>query len=266
MYTGMILLSELSRRRIRSINKLIRVGRQEVVVTLRVDKDKGYIDLSKRRVSPEEVIKAEDKFNKSKAVHSIVRHVSELCRIRMIELYELFGWDLYKRYGHAYDAFKLIINNEHGVLDKYNLPDNIYDALVKNIRRRLTPQAVRIRADIDVNCFSYDGIDAIKAGLKAGEQCSVEGIDVKIKLVAPPLYVVMTSALDKDKGIQVLQQAIDRITDVVVSRGGSVNVKQPPRTVSERDDFILNKMMSELEKQNTQVEGDDSDEDNPQAE
>ena len=38
---GMILLRELSRRRIRSINKLIRVGRNEVVVVLRVDKEKG---------------------------------------------------------------------------------------------------------------------------------------------------------------------------------------------------------------------------------
>jgi translation initiation factor 2 subunit 1 len=38
---GMILLSELSRRRIRSINKLIRVGRNEAVVVVRVDKDKG---------------------------------------------------------------------------------------------------------------------------------------------------------------------------------------------------------------------------------
>jgi hypothetical protein len=40
---GMILLSELSRRRIRSIQKLIRVGRNEVVVVLRVDKEKGDI-------------------------------------------------------------------------------------------------------------------------------------------------------------------------------------------------------------------------------
>ena len=55
---GMILLSELSRRRIRSINKLIKVwsavllprtslylqpqvGRNEVVVVLRVDREKG---------------------------------------------------------------------------------------------------------------------------------------------------------------------------------------------------------------------------------
>lgn len=38
---GMILLSELSRRRIRSIQKLIRIGKNEVVVVLRVDKEKG---------------------------------------------------------------------------------------------------------------------------------------------------------------------------------------------------------------------------------
>ena len=42
---GMILLSELSRRRIRSIQKLIRVGRNEVVVVLRVDKEKGSATL-----------------------------------------------------------------------------------------------------------------------------------------------------------------------------------------------------------------------------
>lgn len=40
---GMILLAELSRRRIRSIQKLIKVGRNEVVVVLRVDKEKGRL-------------------------------------------------------------------------------------------------------------------------------------------------------------------------------------------------------------------------------
>lgn len=64
----MILLSELSRRRIRSINKLIRVGRSECVVVIRVDKEKGYIDLSKRRVSPEDIVRCEEKFAKAKAV------------------------------------------------------------------------------------------------------------------------------------------------------------------------------------------------------
>lgn len=38
---GMILLSELSRRRIRSIQKHVKVGKNEVVVVMRVDTDKG---------------------------------------------------------------------------------------------------------------------------------------------------------------------------------------------------------------------------------
>jgi translation initiation factor 2 subunit 1 len=72
----MILLSELSRRRIRSVQKLIRIGRNEVVVVLRVDKEKGYIDLSKRRVSPEDIVKCEERYMKSKAISSILRHVA----------------------------------------------------------------------------------------------------------------------------------------------------------------------------------------------
>jgi polyribonucleotide nucleotidyltransferase len=38
---GMILLSELSRRRIRSVNKLIRIDKTEPVIVIRVDKEKG---------------------------------------------------------------------------------------------------------------------------------------------------------------------------------------------------------------------------------
>ena len=78
---GMILFSELSRRRIRSVSSLIKVGRIEPVMVLRVDKDKGYIDLSKRRVSEEDIQTCEERYNKSKLVHSIMRHVAETLSI-----------------------------------------------------------------------------------------------------------------------------------------------------------------------------------------
>lgn len=64
----MILLSELTRRRVRSINKLVRIGKNEVAVVLRVDKEKGYIDLSKRRAAAEDIQACEERFVKSKAV------------------------------------------------------------------------------------------------------------------------------------------------------------------------------------------------------
>lgn len=36
-------------------NATLQVGRQEPVMVLRVDKEKGYIDLSKRRVAAEDI-------------------------------------------------------------------------------------------------------------------------------------------------------------------------------------------------------------------
>ncbi|KAK8549728.1 hypothetical protein V6N13_073507 [Hibiscus sabdariffa] len=82
---GMILFSELSRRRIRSVSSLIKVGKTEPVMVLRVDKEKGYIDLSKRRVSEEDIQACEERYNKSKLVHSIMRHVAETLDIDLEE-------------------------------------------------------------------------------------------------------------------------------------------------------------------------------------
>ena len=76
-------------------------------MVLRVDKEKGYIDLSKRRVSPEDVAVCEERFSKSKMVHSIMRHVAETTGQDVEQLYKCIAWPLYKAYGHAFDAFKV---------------------------------------------------------------------------------------------------------------------------------------------------------------
>jgi translation initiation factor 2 subunit 1 len=154
---GMILLSELSRRRIRSVNKLIRVGRTEAVVVLRVDKEKGYIDLSKRRVTPEDIEKLELKWNKSKTVHSIMRQVSMKVHVPIEDVLRTVAWPLYKKYGHAYNAFKVAVSDPDTVLAELEMSLTTRSELMKQIERRLTPQAVKIRADIEVTCFRYEG-------------------------------------------------------------------------------------------------------------
>lgn len=141
---GMILLSELSRRRIRSVQKLIRVGRNEVVVVLRVDKDKGYIDLSKRRVSPEEVAKCEERYQKSKTVHSTLRWVAERMHMTHEQVCHKVSWPLYRKYGHAHDAFKLAMHDPDTVLDGILDPANEQDVALRRellaaIKRKMAP-------------------------------------------------------------------------------------------------------------------------------
>jgi len=254
---GMVLLSELSRRRIRSVQKIIRVGRNEAVVVMRVDKEKGYIDLSKRRVSPEEVIKAEEKYNKSKAVHGIIRHVAEKKGLDLETLYEQFGWPLYKKYGHAYDAFRLAITDPDTVLEGLEIESEVKEELLSKIRAKLTPQPTKFRADIEVTCFGYDGIDTIKIALKAGEACSNENNQIRIKLVAPPLYVMSTNSIDKNEGVEILEKAISTIEEHLVKNSGALTVKMKPKAVSDSDEQELAALMARVERENTEVAGDD---------
>jgi len=260
---GMILLSELSRRRIRSINKLIRVGKQEVCMVLRVDKEKGYIDLSKRRVSPEDVQKCDERFQRSKAVHSIIRHVSEVQHVEMEALYRQTAWPLYGKFGHAYEAFRAAITDADSIFNEELMPGlsaDVKDCLLDNIKKRLTPTAVKIRADIEVTCFEYAGINAIKGALLKGVDLSTEDIPIKIKLVAPPLYVMLCSALDKNAGIKLLGDAIELMKASIEGEKGELKVKVAPRAVDERDDKLLSSLMSTLEEQNREVAGDDDEE------
>lgn len=73
----------------------------------------GYIDLSKRRVSPEDIVKCEERYNKSKMVHSILRHVAEKTNTPIEELYQSIAWVLPKHKEviavHPLDIFRLTI-------------------------------------------------------------------------------------------------------------------------------------------------------------
>uniref|UniRef100_A0A4W6EKA0 Eukaryotic translation initiation factor 2 subunit 1 n=1 Tax=Lates calcarifer TaxID=8187 RepID=A0A4W6EKA0_LATCA len=248
---GMILLSELSRRRIRSINKLIRIGRNECVVVIRVDKEKGYIDLSKRRALCSQV-------------YSILRHVAEVLEYSKDEqlesLYQRTAWvfdEKYKRPGYgAYDVFKQAVSDP-AILDGLDLTEEERSVLIDNINRRLTPQAVKIRADIEVACYGYEGIDAVKEALRAGLSCSTEAMPIKINLIAPPRYVMTTTTLERTEGLSVLNQAMAAIKEKIEEKRGVFNIQMEPKVVTDTDETELARQLERLERENAEVDGDD---------
>ncbi|KAF9893170.1 hypothetical protein FE257_012585 [Aspergillus nanangensis] len=249
---GMILLSELSRRRIRSIQKLIRIGRNEVVIVLR------YIDLSKRRVSPEDVLKCEERYNKSKAVHSIMRHVADATQTPLETLYQTIAWPLDRKYGHSHDAFKISITNTDVWNDIEFPTEAVQKELANYISKRLTPHPTKVRADIEVTCFGYEGIDAVKTALRTAEESNTDDAQIKVKLVAPPLYVLTSQCLDKAIGIKMLEEAIERINIKIKEVGGGCIVKMAPKAVTEHDDAALQELMEKRERENMEVSGDES--------
>jgi translation initiation factor 2 subunit 1 len=205
---GMLQLSDLTRRRIRSMNRLIRVGQFEALAVLRVDHEKGYVDLSKSKVSPEEAEKCKKYYYKAKFVYDLLLRVAKAESVDFVGLYTGFAWPLYRKFQHAYDAFEMIAKQES---DRVSVlaakpdisPEQLYEdlsnrwaaemnvdpkillsnlsvvnkllsamsapvhaAILQNIKNRLAPQITKVRCDLEVSCFKYDGVDAIKAALK----------------------------------------------------------------------------------------------------
>jgi len=249
---GMLLLSELQRRRIRSVKRVIKEGRQEIVQVLRVNKSKHFIDLSKKRVDADEVPACEEKWNKSKASHSIIRQVAVLSnkKYSMKELYKLFGFQCARDYGHLHDAFKFAMNNWDAFLEKYpQIPPEVLPFLRKNIEKRLKPQMVTIRAKVEITCFTFEGVEAIKRALRAGlavedqkkdsEQNNVGDDDqdtsLKIKLVAPPLFTVSLSTYDSQSGIKLVNEAVQAMNESISESKGTLNVKQVAQIITMDD-------------------------------
>lgn len=181
-------------------------------------------------------------------------------QIPLEELYKTIAWPLSRKFGHAYEAFKLSIIDET-VWEGIEPPSkDVLDELKNYISKRLTPQAVKIRADVEVSCFSYEGIDAIKDALKSAEDMSTEQMQVKVKLVAAPLYVLTTQALDKQKGIEQLESAIEKITEVITKYGGVCNITMPPKAVTATEDAELQALLESKELDNRSDSEDDEDE------
>jgi len=241
---GMVMLSELSKRRIRSIKNLIRAGQIMAVAVIRVDQNKGYVDLSRRRVSHEEQQEMEEKFAKSKMVHSVMRHTAQQKPDTSLEqLCEMIAWPLYELYPHAYDAFKILASSAADeVWSKLQektgetISDELKEQLISNIKRRLTVNATRLRATVDVTCYEYEGIDAVREALRAGQACECDDAKLQVTLIAPPQYSISTTCIDRAAGYATVEKAMKAIETSITKAGGNFLVHQKTEVVGNDDD------------------------------
>merc|ERR1719282_763668 len=237
----------------------------EPVVVIRVDKDKGYIDLSKRRVSKEDIERCTEKYSKAKAVNSIVRHVAEILGIKANEeledLYRKTAWYFEtraKKQGTAYDYFKQSVADPT-LLNSLDLDENTKAVLVENIQRKLTQQAVKIRADFECSCFTYEGIDAVKEALRAGIAAGNPEIPIRINLIAPPVYVMTCSTPERSEGLALLNDGCKAVEEKIKTSGGNFAIQMAPKVVTATDEDELAARIRRAEEENAEVDGDDDD-------
>jgi len=251
---GMILLSELSKRRIRSISKLVKLNSNAVCSVMRVDKDKGYIDLSKRKVSMLEINACEKFYSEAKQVHHIMRQLHEKHpELSMLEWCSKVSWPLDKKYKTCYTAFKKFAHDGDDIWADIDLPDELKQAASEVVSKKMTSAAIKLSAIVEVSCIEYEGINAVKDALIAGLKASTSACPLSIKLIAPPKYEVTTTTTELDEGRMQIDAALDLIRDVILEKKGKFVIKEKPEVIN----------LESVDKNDTTAQSDDdsSDED-----
>lgn len=235
---GMIQMSELSRKRIRSISNIIRVGTIEICVVLRVDKIKIQVDLSKKKVNTEDIEPCQQRYNKSKSVNGIITYISSISKVDLKQLYEDIIWPLNKQYGCAYDAFK---SRNPNIFD-FIKNEDVKKHLIEQLNHKFKSKPVKLCADFEISCYTSEGIDAIKYALN-----NIEG-DVKIQLISSPKYIITTINENQNEGILLIEKSLEEIKNKIMSRDGMFEITSKPTIITEEINF------------NKKVESDDDEE------
>uniref|UniRef100_A0A7S1R0L7 S1 motif domain-containing protein n=1 Tax=Neobodo designis TaxID=312471 RepID=A0A7S1R0L7_NEODS len=230
---GMIPYTELSRRRIRSISQLAKVGRLQIAVVIRLDAEKKYIDLSKKQVTAEERRQCEERFRKSKTVASIMCYTAIETKIPVLDVMKAIAWPLYKSHGNAYDALKQAVQNPDQIFGPLKLDAALHEKIVSIVQIKLKAEVLKLQADVNVTCFTAEGVDAIRDVLLLGQAAGQrEGSPiVTVNVQAPPTYAIHTTTEDKEAGVAMLQECIEVMKAEMARRGGQVEVREPPRVM-----------------------------------
>ena len=232
---GLLLCTEISRKRVNYVTRLIKEGKEEVLRVKTIDKEKGFIDLSKKSVKAEEVEQFKEKYAKSKAVHVIMKILSKKCNIPIDKLYKEITWPLYKKYEHAYDAFKLALNKFEEVFKDIKMTEPVKKELMEILRQRMKPKPVNIKSDFIVRCDEFEGIDAIKFALMEGEKKSTKNIPIKFKIISSPLYECSIETINKKEGLDVMGEALKEVERVILEKKGKFYLQSNPTVSGESE-------------------------------
>jgi len=260
--------TELSRQRIRSITQVTNIGRIFVACVLSIDEEKGYIDLSKKRVIESDIEECETRFNKSKKVASIVKSVCRQVEQHHLnlteeEFYEHFIWTLQETYKldiHILDILSYLYKHQD-ILSKHVLPDNIKTILIDCLSKHLISKQIQLQCEIELTCFSVEGIEGIKSSIREGLLLDKEK-RLRIRILSAPIYIIHYIADDKEKGIEFIYQVIEKIGLQIRKYDGSVSILgkdtgNPIKILNDEENDRLKSRIETIIRENEQTEADD---------
>lgn len=217
---GLLHVSEISSSWIRNIRDFVREGQKAVLKVIRVDLEKGHIDLSLRRVTKRARIEKIRQWKQDRKADALLRGVADKVELPPEEVYEKAGALIEEQYG-LYDGFEKVAKEGLEVLTSIGIPKDLAKAFFEVAEERIPVKMVKVKGTLEIRSMTPNGVKVIQDSfLKAKKTEKPKDAEICFYVIAAPKYSVEVSAENYKRAEEILQKVSQSVVSNIVMVGG----------------------------------------------
>jgi len=203
---GMLHLSEISLKWVRNIRDYVREGQKVVLLVLRLNPQRGHIDLSLRRVTDaQRKEKLQEVKQKQRAKKLLELSKKELSlSANDIDTIEK---EMLKKFDSVYGALEAIVV-DNSSLDGLEINGKWKPVLLDLIKKSIKAPFVDVTGYVELKSYEANGINIIKESLKKIKNYKTE-CDMDVAYISAPLYRIKVRARDYKSAERVLRKSAE---------------------------------------------------------
>ncbi|MBI2647002.1 translation initiation factor IF-2 subunit alpha [Candidatus Woesearchaeota archaeon] len=216
---GMIHISEVAPGRIRNIRDFVKEGKKIVCKVLRTNKEKGYIDLSLRRVNESEKRKKIDEIKKEQNAEKIVEIAAGKIGVKKETLYNKISESIIKNYPSLHQFFEEAAKDDT-ILSNMKIDKEYIEVISDVIKQRIKNIEVQIKGRLKITTYAQNGIDLIKESLKKAIEAS--NGKIAVYYLGSGIYRLMVNAPDYKEAERLMKNASESAIKYITKNSGTV--------------------------------------------
>lgn len=168
---GIVHISEVSPGRIRNLRDYVSIDRQIVCKVLRIDREKGHIDLSLRRVNSTQRLDKLEEIKQELKAEALLKNISAELKRPVEEIYREISPKIFKEYSHLYPCFREVAESNCDLI-KLGLDKKVASAITAAVVEKFKPKKIYMIGEIVLQTYDGAGLEKIKNTLKTIENIS----------------------------------------------------------------------------------------------
>lgn len=207
---GMVHISEISPGRIRNIRDYVKEGKKIVCKVLRVNMEKGHIDLSLRRVNENQRKQKASEIKQEQLAENIIEFVAKQMKKSKEELYNELSGIILKKYDSIYAAFEDAASGRAS-LEEMGVRPETAKQLTEVVSQRIKPSEIEIGGTFSIESYEPNGVEIIKEAVKKA------GDKAEIRYKGAGTYSVRVKSLEYKDAEKDLKKFVDTVTSFMES-------------------------------------------------